>query len=125
MILDTCALLWLVVEPNRLTDATLTAIDESPVIAVSAITAFEIGQKYNRGLLELALPPNQWMQHALRHHQLSSVALSMEICMEATLLPPIHKDPFDRLIIATALQHDWPVVTTDNIFSQYGLKTLA
>lgn len=124
MILDTCALLWLVGQREVLSDATLSAIEETHDVGVSAITAFEIGQKYKRGLLELPLAPLPWFERAMRIHRLTTLPLTPGICFRATELPEIHKDPFDRLIIATALLTDRPVVTSDKTFERYGIQTL-
>ena len=124
MILDTCALLWLVGQRENLSDATLNAIEKSSNIAVSAITAFEIGQKYKRGLLELPLAPIPWFERALRVHRLTPLHLTPDICLRATELPDIHKDPFDRLIIATASAFDLAVVTKDPVFERYGIQTI-
>jgi PIN domain nuclease of toxin-antitoxin system len=48
----------------------------------------------------------------------------LEICIAAAELPPIHNDPCDRFIIATALHNDSPVVTTDERFEKYGVTVL-
>jgi PIN domain nuclease of toxin-antitoxin system len=125
MILDTCALLWLAIDQRMLSESALGMIAESSVVGVSAISAFEIGQKHKRGQLELSLPPKQWFQRAIARHNLTVVDLSAEICLRATELPEIHKDPFDRLIIATAMSTGRPVLTGDSVFDQYGIETIA
>jgi len=125
MILDTCALLWLAVEQKRLSEPTLEAIDATHSVGVSAISAFEISQKYKRGQLELALPPRQWFERAVTQHKLSVLNLTADVCLCATELPEIHKDPFDRLIIATAMWEGRPVVTSDSVFEKYGIETLS
>lgn len=125
MILDTCALLWLAVQQDMLSKSALEAIDATPDVGVSAISAFEIGQKYKRGLLKLSLPPRQWFDRAVSRHRLSVIDLSADICLRATELPEIHKDPFDRLIIATAMSKGTSVVTSDSIFDKYGIETLS
>ena len=125
MILDTCALLWLAVDQSMLSRSTLEIIENSPKVGISTISAYEIGLKYERGQLELSLPPNQWFQRALSKHDLNVINLSAEICLRATELPGIHKDPFDRLIIATAQSVGSPVVTADPVFSLYGIETIS
>lgn len=125
MILDTCALLWLAIDQSMLSESLLERIASEPVVAVSAISAFEIGQKVKRGQLELSLPPQQWFQRAIAAHNLSVVDLSAEICLRATELPEIHRDPFDRLIIATAMSAGKPVITRDSVFAKYGIETIS
>ncbi len=59
MLLDTCALLWLINGGDRLTQAVLERIDAAPVVSISAISGFEIGLKYRKGKLELPLTPEE------------------------------------------------------------------
>jgi PIN domain nuclease of toxin-antitoxin system len=125
MILDTCALLWLAIDQGMLSQSALETIESSPTVGISAISAFEIGQKFKRGQLELSLPPTQWFLRAITRHDLTVINLSAEICLRATELPQIHKDPFDRLIIATAMSTGRPVVTSDSIYAQYGIETIS
>jgi PIN domain nuclease of toxin-antitoxin system len=125
MILDTCALLWLAVDQAKLSTTALKAIEASPILGVSAISAYEIGQKYKNGRLQLSLLPKVWFERAITQHNLTVIDLSAEICLRATELPDIHKDPFDRLIIATAMSRGTPVITGDSIFAKYGITTIS
>lgn len=124
MLLDTCALLWLAEGGNRLGDKARTRIAEAPVVYVSAITGFEIGMKAARRKIDLPVNARAWLEAVIEHHGLSVVPLSLDVCVKATELPPIHTDPCDRFIIGTALVHDWPVVTADPVFRQYGLDVV-
>lgn len=126
MILDTCALLWLAekTSKSKLSKATLETINHSAMVYVSAITGFEIGTKARSGKLRLPAPPGEWFETILAFHQLELVDLSLEICIKATELPMIHKDPCDRFIIASALMLEMPVVTTDSRFREYGIEVL-
>ena len=125
MILDTCALLWLAVDQAKLSTTALKAIEESPILGVSAISAYEIGQKYKNGRLQLSLLPKVWFERAITQHNLTVIDLSAEICLRANELPDIHKDPFDRLIIATAISRGTPVITGDSVFAKYGITTIS
>ena len=125
IILDTCALLWLAHDQPQLSNQTLKKLNEVPILYVSVITGFEIGIKYRSGKLQLPVPPREWFEGVVRHHDISVIDLDMTICLRATELPPIHRDPCDRFIIATALLKDIPVVTADKRFSKYGVEILA
>jgi PIN domain nuclease of toxin-antitoxin system len=72
------------------------------------ISAFEIGLKYRSGKLKLPAPPLEW-----------------DVCVTATKLPDVHRDPCDRFIIATARLHGLPVITGDPHFSAYGIDVLS
>ena len=124
MLLDTCALLWLAHDQARISEDTLRRIDEAPVVFIAAVTGFEIGLKQRAGKLHLPAPPKEWLHEVLVHHQIEVLGLDLEICIKATELPPIHKDPCDRFIIATALENKMPVVTADPRFAAYGVAVL-
>lgn len=125
MILDTCALLWLAQGGGSLSAPTIKRIKEEPAVYVSAISGFEIGIKHQRGKLELPAQPADWFAAVLDHHDIQVLPLDLSICLRATQLPNIHKDPFDRLIIATAERHRMPVVTGDPVFKQYGITVIS
>ena len=125
MILDTCALLWLAGgDQKKISDKTLSLINNTPVVSIVAITGFEIGIKYQAGKLILPASPQKWMDAVLEFHGIGVVNLDLEICTLATELPHIHKDPCDRLIIAAALMNKLPVVTADKRFAEYGVQVL-
>ncbi len=124
MILDTCAILWLASGNAQLSDHARATIASAPQVAISSISAMEIGQKYQKGKLSLPMPPSEWFHAIVKHHGLTVINLDADICLRATELPKIHKDPFDRLIISTALRLERQVVTADAVFSSYGVDTL-
>ncbi|GAB6095430.1 type II toxin-antitoxin system VapC family toxin [Desulfatiferula olefinivorans] len=126
MILDTCALLWIAEgEPeNRLSAHVLDRINKTPVVYVSAVSGFEIGSKAKTGKLILPVNSAEWFDAVLNFHHLQPIDLSLTICLRATELPKIHKDPCDRFIIATALALDMPVVTSDARFKEYGVDVV-
>lgn len=126
MILDTCALLWLAEgkPENRLSAQTLDLINNAPLVYVSAISGFEIGIKVRSGKLNLPALPDEWFDAVLEFHHLQHINLSLNMCLRASELPKIHKDPCDRFIIATALMLDMPVVTSDARFKEYGVDVV-
>jgi PIN domain nuclease of toxin-antitoxin system len=122
--LDTCALLWLAQGGDELSEAALQGIEAAPVVYVSAISGFEIGIKVQKGKLELPARPADWFAAVLEHHNIEVLPLVLEVCIRATELPAIHADPCDRMIIAAAQMHHIPVVTTDPLFSRYGIEVI-
>ena len=124
VLLDTCALLWLSHDQTRMSEETLRKIDTAPVAYISAVSGFEIGLKYRTGKLRLPAPPREWFREILKHHRLDIIGLDLEICIKSTELPPIHRDPCDRFIIATALVKKLPVVTADPRFAAYGVDVM-
>ena len=124
MILDTCALLWLASGSKKLSRSTLKEINEASAVYVSAISGFEISLKTGAGKLELSHPVEEWFKRVTEHHGLTVLPLDLEVCIAAAKLPPIHDDPFDRFIIATAKLNDLTVMTADERFEEYGLTVL-
>ena len=124
MLLDTCALLWLADGAKELSVAARKQIESSAVVYVSAISAFEIGLKHRAGKLALPVPPREWFQRIVEHHRLAVLPLDWDVCLAATELPPLHKDPCDRFIIATAKLRRLSVVTADPRFRDYGVEVV-
>lgn len=125
VILDTCALLWLAQGGGSLSQAALQLIDDAPVVYVCAISGFEIGIKVQKSKLELPAPPTDWFTAVLEHHSIEVLPLTLAVCLRSTELPAIHADPCDRMIIAAAQIHHFPVVTSDLVFAQYGVEVIS
>ncbi|MFW6164283.1 MAG: type II toxin-antitoxin system VapC family toxin [Planctomycetota bacterium] len=120
LLLDTCAVLWLAGDQDTLSDAAKQAIAASAgSLFVSAITAFEMAHKHRQGKLTLPIVPDQWYPEALNTHGLAELPITGAISLGAVALPRIHRDPCDRLIVATALAEDLPIVTADETIPQY------
>ncbi|MEI6233892.1 MAG: type II toxin-antitoxin system VapC family toxin [Planctomycetota bacterium] len=120
LLLDTCAILWLAAAPNRLTTAARHAIASNPnELYVSAISAFEIALKHRKKKLDLGMEPDVWWQRAVVHHGLIVLPVSDIVAIASTALPPLHADPCDRIIMATALALSAEIVTSDALIAQY------
>lgn len=124
ILLDTCALLWLAGAQEQLsTKAKETITKNSNKLYVSTISAFEIGIKYQKGLLDLPLSPQNWFEQTLSWHGIREIAMNSSIAIQSTALPNIHQDPADRIIIATAIENHLTVLTPDKHIFAYSLET--
>jgi len=125
-LLDTCTLLWLSMEQAALSDSVRDLFaDPDMNFHVSSITAFEIGQKYSEGKLELPMNPEKWFPLGLELHGLISLPLEHDIALKAAALPKLHADPFDRLLIATVIENRLTLLTPDTHIRQYpGVATM-
>jgi PIN domain nuclease of toxin-antitoxin system len=123
ILLDTCALLWLAVDQRRLSAVAKQALEEAAgALFVSAISAFEIGTKLRRGALALpARGPSaqEWYAEALGFHGLRELPVTGSIALESTVLPLHHRDPCDRIIVATAREMSLRVMTPDPLIAAY------
>jgi PIN domain nuclease of toxin-antitoxin system len=126
ILLDTCTLLWLVDAPNRLSEAAKVELgNPANQIFVSAISAFEIGVKLRKGKLGLPLPVSDWFPQVCSRHGLAEVPITGAIAAGSTELPPLHMDPADRILVATAREHRLAILTPDPLISQYpGVKVV-
>lgn len=114
ILLDTCTLLWLASDQGRLSsDAVRLIREQAGFLFASAITAFEIGLKARRGLLGLPLPAERYYLEALASHGIREIAVDGVIAARSTGLPPLHADPADRILVATAQRHSLTLLTPD------------
>ena len=119
-LLDTCTLLWLVADPGSISETGRDLIDRQEQQAfVSAITAFEIALKHRKKKLRLPLPPAKWFSEAVDMYGLSVIPIDASIAINSALLPEIHNDPCDRIIIATAQVYRLEILTPDPFIARY------
>lgn len=122
IILDTCALVWLIDSPKNLSLKAIAAIErQSNTLAVLPISAWEIAVKSRQGgiLMGKKISPVEWYNEAVKDYGLNEISLSASLLCVSANLPMIHRDPCDRMIIAAAIEQKCPVVTADKIFKQY------
>ena len=121
LILDTCAAIWIVsgarLDPEA-EDAIKRARRAGEVIYVSAITAWEVGLLAMKGRFASPLPPGRRLACMLHQCRLSE--LTPAVLIDSSFLPGRPpRDPSDRIIIATAREHDLTVVTRDRLILDY------
>ncbi len=120
VLLDTCALIWLASDPDKLSKAAITAIDSRrDSLFVSAISAFELAVKNRNGKIVLPLPVHDWYREVCAFHGVREIAVTGDIAAASVMLPQLHNDPCDRIIIATAQIHSMAIITRDVLISKY------
>ena len=120
ILLDTCTLLWLVGSEDHISGRAKSLITENADrLYLSSISGFEIGVKYSTGKLQLPMAPHEWLRRAVSHHGITELPVTMELALQACLLPPIHRDPCDRVIIATAQAMRFSIATPDPLINAY------
>ena len=124
VVLDTCGLIWLANGGGDLSRDALEAIRRADIVYVCAISAWEIGCKAALGKLKLQMDAAQWYQMVLDVHDLVEIPMEGSIAMSSAFLPRHHRDPADRIIIATAIAKKLPVVTHDSRFAEYGVAVI-
>jgi PIN domain nuclease of toxin-antitoxin system len=121
-LLDTSAALMALTEPARLPPRVRAVIRAGPNI-LSAIVYWEVLLKNMKGLLKIG-DPRTWWPDALEQLAATPLVLRPEHVAELYHLPPIHRDPFDRVLIAQAMVEGLSLVTTDREILRYASKRL-
>ncbi|WP_019865811.1 type II toxin-antitoxin system VapC family toxin [Methylovulum miyakonense] len=120
IVLDTHIWVWWLNDKERyLSTQQIDTIEQAERVAVSVVSCFEVAQIVKKGRLLLPLPVNAWLQEALQPAGVELLPLSVTIACRAVDLTPVHKDPFDRLIIATALDYYCQLMSVDSNFKHY------
>ncbi len=125
VLLDTCALLYLMNQRPMRPDA-LEAIERARVgdgVLISPISAWEIGTLCRKGwgsAIGIMIDPKTWYRLVLAAPAVREVAFTADTALDASFLPePLHADPADRFLVATARAHGVPLVTRDEKIIAY------
>jgi PIN domain nuclease of toxin-antitoxin system len=125
LLLDTHVVLWSVTDPARLSpESRATIEDGANDVLVSIVTAWEIAIKQSLGKLALARPAEQWLPDVLRRTGFEVAGLGLAAALRVRALAWHHRDPFDRLLIAQALEEGYTIVTHDDAFDAYAVPVL-
>lgn len=122
--LDTHALIWWLSDKSQLSTRARRIIDKEGQtgdgLTVSSISIWEISMLVSKGRLVLRVSLEDWIAHVEKVDAIQFVAVNNRIALRATQLPePLHKDPADRMIIATAKELACPLVTADQKIRNY------
>ena len=119
LILDTHALYWWVNRtPDKLGQAQIDAIETAETLAVSAMTCWEMAWLVAHGRIVLQLAVSGWLDQ-VEENGVAIIPVSRSIAERAVSLPEHHKDPVDRIIIATAVEHQAQLISVDGRFPDY------
>jgi PIN domain nuclease of toxin-antitoxin system len=125
-LLDTQILLWLFLRSDRLEKSVRGQLaNPANVVYASAVSTWEIAIKAELGKLELPGTPATYLSERIGRSGLRELPIASKHTYGVFDLPPHHRDPFDRLLIAQAQIESLTVVTTDRIFRKYDVKQLA
>jgi PIN domain nuclease of toxin-antitoxin system len=121
ILLDTNVLLWLFIGDERLSTELKNNIEQDPsAYYVSIVTLWEIAIKQSIGKLKVAID----IPKAIQKDGFHILSLTIEHIYAYEILPLIHRDPFDRMLVAQALSESIVIATSDSLLIDYGIKII-
>ena len=124
-LLDTHAFLWWISDSARLSAPARRAIeDDANTVFVSAASAWEITTKHRIGKLAQAEAVALDVTGTIAGQGFEELAITVDDAERAGRLPGLHRDPFDRVLIAQALARDLTIISVDKVFDGYGVRRL-
>ena len=122
ILLDTHIWIWWVSHPDRLQPIHRELLDRGAdrIFGVSIISCWEVAKLVEYGRLSLDRSVGIWLETALAEPGITLLNLQPQIVVESTQLPqPLHRDPADRLLVATARVLHCPIMTEDRKIAEY------
>jgi PIN domain nuclease of toxin-antitoxin system len=123
-LLDTHVWLWMLTDPERLGTAQRLVSDTQSELLLSAVSSWEIAIKHALGRLPLPEPPASYVPARIRSTQVTPLPVEHSHALEVASLPPHHRDPFDRLLIAQARVEGVAIVTADAVMAHYDVEVI-
>ncbi|MEX2444127.1 MAG: type II toxin-antitoxin system VapC family toxin [Alkalispirochaeta sp.] len=126
ILLDTNAFLWILSDDRRLSDSARDVfLSPENRMWFSIAGLWEVFIKLRLGKLKLETSdPQAFFTAQLHENSVGILGITMEHVAGTLKLPMIHKDPFDRLMVSQSLHEKMPVLSSDAVFSEYGVTNL-
>jgi PIN domain nuclease of toxin-antitoxin system len=125
LLLDTNAWLWLTSAPSRLSPAAAAALaDADTPVHLSSVSTWEMALKISIGRLALPEALASYQSSRMARHRISPLPVSHTHAARVSDLPPHHRDPFDRMLVAQAEIEGLTLVTSDAAMKAYGIPLL-
>lgn len=125
ILLDTHVFLWYISSDQRLSENQRACIqDLNNEVYLSIVSVWEVIIKCQIGKLHLPQPAATYLPAQREKHQILSLALDEKSVAHLAQLPPVHRDPFDRMIICQASVYDLLLMTDDEMIAKYPMRVL-
>ncbi|MBI5499590.1 MAG: type II toxin-antitoxin system VapC family toxin [Deltaproteobacteria bacterium] len=125
VLLDTHAFLWFVFDDPRLSARAASVIEDAGIEkCISVAGLWEIVIKHQLGRLGLGMDVTAFLEEHVARRRLEIVPIELEHLVAYGGLPLLHRDPFDRILVAQARALDLPVVSSDPAFAAYGIPVI-
>lgn len=125
LLLDTHAFLWFITDdPSLSRTARAEVVSPDNEVWLSAASAWEITVKFGLGKLPLPEDPDRFVPAMRRRSGIDILPIGEAEACQVHKLPPLHRDPFDRILVAQANCHGLVIVTDDAWIGRYPVRTL-
>ena len=125
LLLDTQAFLWWIVDEAALSTRARQLIqDGASVLYLSAASAWEISIKASLGKLKLSDEPGKVITEQMAANGIHPLPIQVSHALHVYGLPPHHRDPFDRMLVAQSQLESLPIMTPDEQIARYGVPTI-
>ena len=125
VLLDTHVWLWMWGEPERLrNEARIVVEDPATELNVSAVSALEIATKHAAGRLRLPASAEEWLIDLRHRRDVTELPITFAHAIRAEALPPHHRDPFDRMLVAQAQIEGLVLLSADPKLAAYEVEAL-
>ena len=123
LLFDTCTFLWWSAGASRVPRAVrATVSDPAHEVFLSTVSVWEIMLKHQVGRLPLPHPPERFLREQRERHGFRSLPIDEASVLQLLRLPPLHKDPFDRMLVCQAIEHGMTLLTPDPLIAQYPVR---
>lgn len=125
ILLDTCAFLWLTTDSPELSEKAKTLFQNTDnTVYLSSVSVWEIIVKHELGKLPLPDTAENFIKQQCERHYIEYLGLDEKSVFHLSRLPKHHRDPFDRMLVCQAEEHDLIILTPDKMISQYPVATI-
>ena len=125
LLLDTHAFLWSISAPDRLSGRARRAIEDGANdVFLSAASAWEIAIKAGLGRISLPQDPERFVPDQMAQNSIQPLPVQLGHALKVLVLPDLHRDPFDRLLVAQAMAEGLTLVSGDRRLTGYAVKLL-
>ena len=121
---DTCTFLWIIAGSRELSPTAANLfVDPTHEMLLSVVSVWEISVKHSLGKLALPTPLDRFISTQRELHGISVLPLDERAVFHLHKLPSLHRDPFDRMLICQAIEHDCVLLTPDPLIVEYPVRT--
>jgi PIN domain nuclease of toxin-antitoxin system len=126
LLLDTQVWLWMNASPSRLSSSAMQHIEDAETeLLFSAVCSWEIAIKYALGKLPLPDAPDVYVPRRIADTNVTPISIEHTHALRVADLPPVHQDPFDRLLVVQSIELRAPILSADPVFREYEVDVVS